>query len=539
MATTLLVVWLHVAFLLHAGGLWRDETNSVNLATLPSLSDALRHDSSPLLWTAVLRLWTGLGGGSDSGMRALGFLVGLALLGLLWFNARQLKISFPLISLLLLGFSSTVIRWGDSIRAWGLGACFVLLTFALIWKVIESPTKLNVLMATLAALGSVHCTYYNSVLLFAIGLGAIAVALRNRLWKRAALVVGIGTIAAISLLPYLGTIRSGVKDYGNSQISQFSFETFSGQLFNALAPRGELPTKVADAPIRIWIALWGIGIAIALWCQYRPARFDATPRQKDLLLFSVTSLLVGLAAYFLFLDYLKLSPQVWYYLALMTLTAISLDAIQSVIANNVYGRNFRLLFVVLLMVIMFFSARQTLNIRQTNIDLATTQLNKIATKNDFILVNHWFYGVSFQRYYSGPAPWLTIPVMDDHKFHRYDLFAASMEEPDPLKPMQPVLDKIAHTLQSGGSVWVIGWLEILPEDVIPAPAPIAFHGEAPGSKYYRFWSEQTAHFIRTHSLHTEELNIPSPNPVSDLEHVGLLQVTGWKTDSKIQKASIN
>ncbi|MDB6124938.1 MAG: hypothetical protein JWQ71_3931 [Pedosphaera sp.] len=532
LAATLLIVWLHVTFLHHAGGLWRDEANSVYLAALPTLSDALAHDSAPILWTAVLRVWSGLGGGTDSGMRTLGFLVGLTFLGLLWFNARQLKISLPLISLLLLGFSSTVIRWGDSIRAWGLGACFVLLTFALIWKVIESPTRLNVLAATVAALGSVHCTYYNSLLLFAIGLGAIVVALRNRLWNRAALIVGIGAIAAISLLPYLGTMRSGVNNYGSSQISQFSFNLFLDSIFSALVPSGEFPTALPDYPIRIWIALWGIGIGVALVCQFRPAMLRVTDRQKDLLLFSVTSLTVALAAYFVFLDYLKLCSQAWYYLALMTLTAISLDAIFSVMINDVRSRNFRLVFVIVAMGVMLFSIRGTLNIRQTNVDLAAAQLKKIANTNDFILVNYWYYGVSFQRYYSGAAPWTTLPVMDDHKSHRYDLVNACMAEPNPLKPIQPALDKIAATLKSGGRVWVVGSLEIPPAGVSPPEAPVASNKafETPMDKYYSFWSVQTGCFIRTHAAHTERLTIPRPNPVSWLEDVRLLEVTGWKTD---------
>ena len=57
----LLVTALHVRFATNVGGLWRDEANSVNLATLPSFAEMWRvldFDSFPMLFFAVLRGWT-------------------------------------------------------------------------------------------------------------------------------------------------------------------------------------------------------------------------------------------------------------------------------------------------------------------------------------------------------------------------------------------------------------------------------------------------------------------------------------------------
>ena len=117
----------------------------------------------PAFWVMVTRIWIELGWGSDNGLRVLGFLVGLFVLGALWFCARRLRISIPFFSLLLLGFSHTIVVWGDSMRAWGWGIFWTVIAFGCIWRVVELPTRWNVIGAALAAIASVHSTYYNWV----------------------------------------------------------------------------------------------------------------------------------------------------------------------------------------------------------------------------------------------------------------------------------------------------------------------------------------------------------------------------------------
>src|SRR5262245_54150152 len=64
-----------------AGPLWRDETNTFNLAHMPSLRDMWRNlqfDSFPPLWPLLLRGCGMLGlADSDMGIRILGLGVGL------------------------------------------------------------------------------------------------------------------------------------------------------------------------------------------------------------------------------------------------------------------------------------------------------------------------------------------------------------------------------------------------------------------------------------------------------------------------------
>ena len=140
---SLLAVWLHVEVLRHAGGLWRDEIGGVQLATLPALREVWRwltHDAFPLLFPLLVRLWSALGlGGSDMGLRTLGFGIGCLLLGAVWLTARWLGLKPPVLALGLFAVNLSVIRWGDSLRAYGCGAILILLTFGLIWRQVQSP----------------------------------------------------------------------------------------------------------------------------------------------------------------------------------------------------------------------------------------------------------------------------------------------------------------------------------------------------------------------------------------------------------------
>ena len=204
---TLLASGLHVAFGVQAGALWRDEVNSLELATVRTFSEMwmnLDYDSFPALFFLVLRQLAGVpASASDAQLRIFGVAIGIMILGALWLNARAFRIGVPLISVALVGFNPMIIRYGDSIRAYGFGTLLILLALAAMWKVVESPTPRRVGLAALTALLSVQCLYHNAILIFAICLGAVAVGFRRRQPKCIILVLMIGGVAAISLLPYL------------------------------------------------------------------------------------------------------------------------------------------------------------------------------------------------------------------------------------------------------------------------------------------------------------------------------------------------
>src|SRR6476469_6954987 len=141
---TLCAVYLHVLFLLNAGGLWRDEADLVHLSLLPSFSDVwqnLPHDSCPILMHLAVRAWSAAGlGNTDLGLRVLGLVIGLFLLVAFWFASWTMRNGAPLLAVTLAGLNVTMIRAGDSLRGYGLGSALVVLTLAFIWRLACRPT---------------------------------------------------------------------------------------------------------------------------------------------------------------------------------------------------------------------------------------------------------------------------------------------------------------------------------------------------------------------------------------------------------------
>ena len=107
----------------------------------------LSFESFPALFFVILRLFAGVPASvSDGSLRVFGTAIGLLVLFAVWLNARWLRLGFPLITLALIGFNPMVIRYGDSIRAYGLGILLALLTIGAMWRLIESFTLRRVIV---------------------------------------------------------------------------------------------------------------------------------------------------------------------------------------------------------------------------------------------------------------------------------------------------------------------------------------------------------------------------------------------------------
>lgn len=518
-----LLLGLHILLLLHAGPLWRDEVNTVRLANFPDLGAIwknLQYDSFPLLWFLIVRVYTAAAGGSEASYRLLGFLVGMAIIGGLFWNARRLRMSAPLIALLLLALNPAVIRYGDSMRAYGFGIAMFLLTVPLIWKVATQPTRANVIGAALAALLSVQALYYNAVLLLALCAGGAALAVRHRQWSRIGLLFAIGMIAALSLLPYAGTISGAAGWNDLFRLPNYDIAWFWKMLSGTIGSSGDYMTEV-------WVGLFCIGIALGITAQVRPQWLRATPQQQDLGLFSVTTLLVGVLAYFVFLKILSYPTQPWYYVALIALAAVSLENLFSLLANWRAGRALRLLVVLLAATLSFGSAAEQMHRRHTNIDQIAAHLEKDAAKQDFIMVNVWFFGITFDYYYKGATPWMTLPPISDHKVHRYDLVKAQMLLPNPADAVQPMLAPMAAALKSGHRVWIVGSAVFPKPGERPLDARLSPDRSAEAD-FYLAWTQHVGQFLVRHATSAEYVRVPPGVPMGVYENVPLIRVEGWR-----------
>jgi len=521
-ALSIVAISLHALRMSHAGALWRDEAGAVHLAMMPTAGDILQnfqHVSFPILFPFALRAYTVIVGASDFDFRLLGMLVGMGIIGALWLNARLVGQGLPLISLMLLGFSPFFIQWGDSIRGYGLGSGLILLTFALLVRVIEQPNWPRTAAALLAALASVHFLFQNSVLLFSICTAAIAISLSRRRWRAASMVLGIGLVAALSMLPYIGPLT----DARQWTIVVERSTTLPG-LWSRLSD-----TLASPLPVMTWVwhLLVVLAVAGVLGLIWKNRTSELEERPKEQLFVCVLTMVIAIGAYFVFLEIVSRFTYPWHYLPLIALVAVTLDCVVQFLAKTAWMRVARLTLVIIIAVSLLVPAWQKLQVRQTNVDLVIQELEKISSAEDFILVEPWFFGVSFNRYYRGAANWMTLPALADHRIHRYDLVKAKMESSDPI---DDVLHNVAKTLQSGNRVWVVGSIyfpesEAAVPSLPPAPnSPWGWH-EWP---YLEAWSLQVNFFLLTHGMRSQFVRIPVDDPVNEFENLQLMVVQGWR-----------
>lgn len=517
---TVIAASLHVVRLFCAGGLWRDEAGLVALSTLPRLSEVwemLTHDSFPILFPVLVRTWSSLGlGSTDICLRILGLLIGLSLLAAVWWAAWVLGRRRPLISLSLLAVNATVLQWGDSLRAYGLGAVLTLITLGAFWRMVERSTIANFFVASLVSVLAVQCLYQNSFLLAAICISATVVCLRHRRFSTALLCIVAAIPAVVSLVPYLQPLRESQR-WWVVEKAGFRPSVAWASITNALG------TPPWIGPV-IWLGLFIMGVSAGLaTLEQQVLRRDKI--SVELPLFAGLTCLLSTFGFFLFLWEAGLPSQPWYWLPLMPLVAVCIQTALSkytlrnttawAVATGVFA-----------LVSTVTSCTRVCE-RQTNVDIVARTLNEQVADGDLVIVYPWYYGVSFSRYYAGQAEWLSIPPVADHRFHRYDLLKEKLAATDPIGP---TLNRLRQTLQSGKKVWVVAsFPEPQPGEVgIPElpPAPHARWGwyDAP---YNYVWGLQLRHFIQSTALQTERVRIThTARKVNQFENMELMVASG-------------
>lgn len=514
---TALAVVLHFQFARHAGGLWRDEVNTVELASSPSLADlsrSLRYDGYPIAAPLLVRAWLAMPWGhDDAGLRALGFLVGVAALAAVWIAARLLRCPAPLFSLALIGLNAVAIRATDSIRPLGPGLVLLLFALALIWRVLESPRAWLAVLAGAAAVSCVQFTYQNALLLSGMGGAALWIAARRR-DRRALAAIGIVcAAAAVSLVPYAADLRAA-RDWNVVNQEPTSPAHLSAMLATAMG---------AGSPVAagLWLAPLVLAAAATLGAR------RTTPR-PDLPRFAVIAAAAAAAVLLLVLGASRLPTQPWYYVPLLGPVAVLLDA--AIASAPATARAWRLLpplAAATIAVALVVPGWGRLSERRTNVDLIARELETRAGPHDLILVAPWYAGVGFHHYYRGGVPWQTIPPLADLRLHRYDLLKAVMSGPD---PMGPVLDDVARSLAAGGRVWLAGALPAPDPAHPPASLPPAPGG--PGGwecdPYLRGWGQELSWFLASHGSRAAAVPPLTAQPVDPLEDLTLGFVEGWR-----------
>lgn len=520
---TVLAIYLHFLNIGYSGPLWRDEITRVHFATMPSLAELWRNlesDSFPILLSLVLQVLVKVFGEGLLVFRLYGFAVGVLVIGLLWltwFSFRSCGCSAPLLSLSLFALSPLVIRTCDALRPHGLGVLTTLLAFLCVWLLVRRPCTWSFVGACAAGVLSVQTIYPNAVFLAGILAGGVVVVSYRRQWKTILLLMLTGIAALCSLLPYLPALKK-VSEWSPLLRLPVGFGDIFGVFVRALG-------YPSAALVWIWLGLSLIAACVLLLRIINGDRGNRGEMHIDASIFCLTATLFSGISFLVFLRLKQVLSQPWYFVSMIALAAFSLDVILSGQTRKVVGG--RIVLTVIVAILTIASAGRHIRTRQTNLDVVASILEEQAAHEDLIILNPWYYGISFQKYYEGETEYMTVPPIDDLRIHRYDLIKEKMVSDD---PTAPVRDKIAETLKSGHCVWVVGALRSPPRGMLPrylGPAPESTGGWS-WAPYSAAWAEQVGHFIDSHYLKARRVPIEMSVPVNQFENCPVMMISGWR-----------
>jgi hypothetical protein len=223
--------------------------------------------------------------------------------------------------------------------------------------------------------------------------------------------------------------------------------------------------------------------------------------------------------------------QSWYVLPLLASAAVCFDVALSF--RHWIWRVVLLVFVAVTAGYSFTETNKLLDGHFSDVNLYAEKLTANADPKDYIVVDPWLFGITFDHYFKGGTPWDTLPPLPDHATHRFDLVKLELQDTNAIAP---VLQKIAQTLQSGHHVWILadkGWFGIPgsgqspPPSLPPAPLPKTGWADWP---YTQVWAAQMACFISGHSTQFGKLQDLSTDRFIT-EDVDAFVASGWKTNS--------
>jgi hypothetical protein len=512
---------LHVVVFDRAGGLWRDEANTVNLVTgswarLYHLSGC---DSFPMAWLVLVRAWISVAGQSDEALRFFGMLGGCLLIGCLWIEARRFGVAFPFVAMICVAVNPGVIYWGDSVRAYAFGGAMLTLLAGAFWRLSQSANWHTVAWALIFSLLAVGLQYTNCLFVAAVSIAACCAALRRSKRREAVVILAVAAVAALSMLVQIHALQWNRDNNSKLETTRVLWSDI-WETFSATLGAGN------SFMLWVWLSLLGLAILTAIVWQFLRRNDSRDDRTKDVLLYAATVILIATPFEILFFKNFDQVPKTSYYFGLLSVSALMTDVIfQPLLKALVWLRGMRTLAVVVLTIALTPSSWTGVHFQHSNIEQLADYLSRNATSRDLVVVQPWWLTVPFHYYYHGSASWVGLPDLADKSVDRLDLLKKA-EETD--EPCRPVFDRVAATLETGHTVWVVGGLQVLPTDqAVPIPMP------APDAKvgwfylpYTRSWSFQFGRFMQQHAREAANVTVARDLPFDGMEVVPLSRVTG-------------
>jgi uncharacterized membrane protein len=521
---TILLLAFHVIFFSHAGPLWRDEISSLTLATKPTFGElwrSLTFDPFPVFYFLLLRSWHALGfAQTDVGLRLLGLLTGVSLIGALWLSSYLVDRSPPLWPLALSGFNPLMLAVGDSVRPYGCGLLWIVLAFSTISRVTRGGDNRAILLFGLVtAVLSVQSNFTNALIIFSIVAGATVVLIQQKAWSRIASVLGIGAIAALSLTPYLPVLRA-THDWSKTLAAKNNITSVVAVARGAIAAAGMISEWT-------WIALIAttlIGLLLALVARNRLQSIVDSARIR--IVFIGTTLFAAIVTTIGFLCAAQYLVFPRYFLGVMAIAALCIHVFWNALPTRISIRTVRFCLALIVSLTSLGPLSEQAKTRMTNCDEIAMALQQRAGPGDLIILTSPLYGISFQRYYHGEAKWVALPQLDDFALHRWDLLKQAMAKPDPVPDLLSSVEKV---MKSGHRIFLVGKLGpaplTQPESLPPAPqSPFGWQMEA----YTNQWKSELTYWIEHHALHGMNLPVDGKGFINPLEQLGLFEVSGLR-----------
>ena len=287
-----------------------------------------------------------------------------------------------------------------------------------------------------------------------------------------------------------------------------------------------------QSPVRwfawVWVVL-GILVIIGVIQGFARNGFreDEEQSKLGLSLYCGVTLLASIAGFIIFLDKeVSFSPQVWHYVPFLVVAVISAEPLVEHAVLNKYARSIYLLVIGIIAVAALLPASQNLTMQMTSIELVASAVEREARPSDLVIVNPWYLGVSFSRYYRGTAPWTTFPALQETSLHRYDLLKERMKHPETISGD---ISRISSTLRQGGRIWVVGDVYRMNAGLMVTPLPAA---PLPGigwtnGPYVMNWNQHLMSTLATHSRQAKVIAIHVDRMINPLESPALAVFQGW------------
>jgi len=520
-ALSAVVLFLLVVRATHAGALWRDEAESAQSARMPigEMVENIQYTSFPILFPVFVRAYTTVFGASDISLRCFGLAVGIFLLGVAWLHLRRLTGDVPLLFPAMIGLNVNFLTAGTSLRGYGFGSVLVLLAFVFTVKLLVNPNARTLASVFVAYLASMQFLFFNGALVMAIVIAAMAVLLVCGQVKWIWFLICVAGGCGLSYISYLLQFYFHASSWAKLLEVPVSFGLIWRPFMGAW---GEISTGASA----MWLGVIFLSLIGAVW-RLATTWSNDRPHKCDLLLFGILLIPGSMITSYAFVRVLPRAPDERYFLALTILLAATVDLLLANFLRHHGLRIARIGLVILATIWLPFTVWPQIVQAESNVDIVAEAVEKNAGPADLIVVSPWSFGVSFNWYYHGATRWITVPEMDDHRVHRYDLLLRKMESVDPLEDAKR---EIATTLKSGNRIWFVGQAELPapgegPLQLSPTPDP-KFGWQAP--VYRKAWSQEIGLFLWRHFQRTNQVALRTEHAISARENMFLYLLEGWK-----------